>query len=87
MMTQNEMILNHLREKIMADQELLSFFTPENSRDDIRTKFDEAVEDELLSFITTKLELYNKLTEDRVNTLFKSTWFNELYDQRIRALR
>lgn len=79
--------LNHLRERIMADQELLSFFTPENSRDDIRTKFDEQVDSELLGFIQTKLELYNKLTEDRVNTLFKSTWFNELYDQRLRALR
>jgi type I restriction enzyme R subunit len=79
--------LNHLRERIMADQELLSFFTPENSRDDIRTKFDEQVDSELLGFIQTKLELYNKLTENRVNTLFKSTWFNELYDQRLRALR
>ena len=79
--------LNHLREKIMSDQELLSFFTPENSRDDVRTKFDEQVDSELLSFITTKLDLYNKLTEDRVNTMFKSTWFNELYDRMVSQVR
>lgn len=79
--------LAHLREKVMNDQELLSFFTPENSRDDVRTKFDEQVDSELLSFITTKLDLYNKLTEDRVNTMFKSTWFNELYDRMVSQVR
>lgn len=79
--------LAHLREKVMNDQELLSFFTPENSRDDVRTKFNEQVDSELLSFITTKLDLYNKLTEDRVNTMFKSTWFNELYDRMVSQVR
>lgn len=79
--------LNHLREKVMNDHELLSFFTPENSRDDVRTKFNEQVDSELLSFITTKLDLYNKLTEDRVNTMFKSTWFNELYDRMVSQVR
>ena len=37
--------------------------------------------------IHSKLELYNKLTEDRVNTLFKQLWFNELYDARVRGIR
>jgi type I restriction enzyme R subunit len=27
------------------------------------------------------------LTEDRVNTLFKQMWFNELYDSRVRGIR
>lgn len=79
--------LQHLHEKITSDQELLSFFTPENSRDDVRTKFNEQVDSELLTFITTKLDLYNKLTEDRVNTMFKSTWFNELYDRMVSQVR
>ena len=79
--------LKRLKERIMNNEELMEFFTPLNSRDDVRAKFNEEVDSELLSFITTKLELYNKLTEGRVNSLFKSTWFNELYDQRIRALK
>ena len=42
---------------------------------------------ELLNFIHSKFELYNKLTEDRANTLFKSTWFNEVYDKRVRGMK
>jgi type I restriction enzyme R subunit len=79
--------LNNLRNTIMANDDLMSFFTPLNSRDDVKSKFDAEVDSELLNFINTKLELYNKLTEDRVNTLFKNVWFNELYDSRVRGLR
>lgn len=62
----------------MGNEELLAFFNPQNSRDDVKSKFDEQVDSELINFINTKLELYNKLTEDRANTLFKNTWFNEV---------
>ena len=63
-----------------------SELTLPNSRDNIRERFNEEVDNELLEFINTKLELYNKLTEDRVNTLFKQLWFNELYDARVRGI-
>ena len=49
-------------------------------------KFDETVDSELLDFITSKYELYNKLTEDRANTLFKNIWFNEMYDRKVRGM-
>lgn len=78
--------LQRMREKLTSKEELLQFFNPENSRDNIRARFDEEVDNELLEFINSKLELYNKLTEDRVNTLFKQMWFNELYDSRVRGL-
>ena len=71
----------------MSKEDLMAFFNSKNSRDDVKSKFDEEIDSELLNFINTKLELYNKLTEDRVNTLFKNTWFNELYDSRVRGLR
>lgn len=79
--------LLRLREKVTTNEELLQFFNPENSRDNIRDRFNEEVDSELLDFINSKLELYNKLTEDRVNTLFKQMWFNELYDARVRGIR
>lgn len=79
--------LQRMREKLTSKEELLQFFNPENSRDNIRARFDEEVDNELLEFINNKLELYNKLTEDRVNTLFKQMWFNELYDARVRGLQ
>lgn len=79
--------LNNLKNKVMGNEELLAFFNPQNSRDDVKSKFDEQVDSELLNFINTKFDLYNKLTEDRANTLFKNTWFNEVYDSRVRGMR
>ena len=78
--------LQRLRDKVTNNEELLEFFNPDNSRDNIRERFNEEVDNELLEFINSKLELYNKLTEDRVNTLFKQLWFNELYDSRVRGI-
>ena len=43
-------------------------------------------DDKLLDFIDKKLEFYNKMTEDKVNSQFKNMWFNELYDDRIRGI-
>ncbi len=79
--------LNNLKKTVMGNEELMSFFNPQNSRDDVKSKFDEQVDSELLNFINTKLDLYNKLTEDRVNTLFKNIWFNELYDNKVRGMK
>jgi len=36
--------------------------------------------------IDKKLEFYNKMTEDKVNSLFKNMWFNEIYDDRVRGM-
>ncbi len=79
--------LTNLKNTVMGNEELMAFFNPQNSRDDVKSKFDEQVDSELLNFINTKLDLYNKLTEDRANTLFKNTWFNEVYDNRVRGMR
>lgn len=79
--------LQRLRERLTKNEDLLRFFNADNSRDNIRERFDEEVDNELLEFINSKLELYNKLSEDRVNTLFKQLWFNELYDARVRGIR
>ena len=65
---------------------MAAFFIPQNARDDVKAKFDETVDSELLDFITSKYELYNKLTEDRANTLFKNILFNEMYDRKIRGM-
>ena len=62
------------------------FFNSQNARDDVQEHFNEAVDEALLDFINGKLELYNKLSEDKVNSLFKSTWFNDLYDRHVRRL-
>jgi type I restriction enzyme R subunit len=75
-----------MRINIYSNEELMSYFNSRNSKDNIQDKFNEEIDNELLNFINTKLELYNKLTEDRVNYMFKRLWFNDLYDQKVRGL-
>jgi type I restriction enzyme, R subunit len=73
-----------MKNNIYSNEELMSFFNKNNSKDNIQEKFNEEIDNELLNFINTKLEFYNKLTEDKVNLMFKSLWFNDLYDQKVR---
>ena len=75
-----------MKDKIYSNEELMSFFNRNNSRDNIQDKFSEEIDNELLNFINTKLELYNKLTEDRVNLMFKKIWFDDLYNKRVRGI-
>ena len=63
----------------------MSFFNKNNSKDNIQDKFSEEIDNELLNFINTKLELYNKLSEDRVNIMFKKMWFNDLYNSKVKG--
>ncbi len=75
-----------MRKNIYANTELMSFFNNQNSKDNIQDKFNEEIDNELLNFINTKLELYNKLSEDKVNSMFKRLWFNDIYDLRVRNI-
>lgn len=68
-----------MREKVNSNLELMSFFNPNNSKDNIQEKFNETIDEELINFINVKLDLYNKLTEEKVNEMLKSVWFNDLY--------
>lgn len=75
-----------MKDSIYSNDELMSFFNKNNSKDNIQDKFNDEIDNELLNFINTKLEFYNKLTDDRANTLFKQLWFNELYDRNVRGI-
>lgn len=76
-----------MKDKLYSNEELMSFFNRENTKDNIQDKFNEEIDSELLNFINTKLELYNKLTDDRTNTIFKRLWFNEVYDRMVRGIK
>ncbi|XOV94589.1 MAG: hypothetical protein ACFHWX_07775 [Bacteroidota bacterium] len=71
---------------LRKDEELLGYFNPSNSKENIKAKFDEKVDDIMLGFVNDKLELYNKLTEDKTNSEIKRIWFNSLYDQIVRGI-
>ncbi len=76
-----------IRQRIEADPDLMNIFNERNSKDNIRDKFNDVLDQALVDFIDTKLELYNKLSEDKANATLKRVWFNSLYDGRIRGLR
>ena len=63
-----------------------SFDRNDDPKDQIRDKFEEELDNILLDFVNNKLELYNKLSEDKVNSTLKRLWFNELYDKRVRGI-
>lgn len=75
-----------MKKNVYANDELMSYFNTKNSKDNIQDKFYETVDNEILNFINTKLDLYNKLSEDKVNHMFKRIWFNEIYDHRVRGI-
>ena len=75
-----------MKKKIYSNEELMSFFNKYNTKDNIQERFNEEIDGELLNFINTKLEFYNKLSEDRANTMFKQLWFNDLYDRMVRGV-
>jgi type I restriction enzyme R subunit len=75
-----------MKQNIYSNDELMSYFNNQNSKDNIQDKFNEEIDAELLNFINNKLELYNKLSDDKVNQMFKRLWFNDIYDRRVRGI-
>jgi len=75
-----------MKENVYQNEKLMTYFNKNNSKSNIQDKFDETIDDELLKFIDSKLSLYNKLTDDRVNKEFKRLWFNEVYDRILRGV-
>lgn len=67
--------IQYMQEKLTADDALRSFMHGDNSRENKKYKFDKTVDDLLLTFVNTKLELYRKLTDPKVNPMFKEKWF------------
>lgn len=75
-----------MKNNIYSNSSLMSFFNEKNSKDNIQDKFNEEIDNELLNFISTKLDLYNKLSEDKTNIMFKQLWFNDIYDRKVRGI-
>jgi type I restriction enzyme, R subunit len=67
--------IQNIKEKLETNEELQAVMNPNNSIENIKIKFDDIVDGLLLDFVHTKLDLYKKLTEPRVNSMFKNRWF------------
>ena len=71
----DEAAIDRLQTKLQADKELRMLFNSTDALGKMKFKFDELVDDLLLNLISTKIELYIKLTKPEVNMFFKSRWF------------
>ena len=64
-----------MQEKLKERDDLRSVMTSSNTLENMRYKFDKVVDELLLDFVHTKLDLYKKLSDPKVNPMFKSKWF------------
>ena len=52
-----------------------------NTKENIKYKFDKVLEKIILEFHNDKLGLYQKLTDPNVNELLKKRWFDVFYSK------
>lgn len=70
----------NIRDKVHNNTELKTVMDGKNTIENVRYKFDKIVDDILLEFVHTKLDLYKKLSDPKVNPVFKRRLF-EGYQQ------
>ncbi len=69
--------MQKLKKKIQAHEGLRNVFQANNPQSVRRMKFDEVINDILLEFVHTKLDLYKKLNQPLVNRMLKNEWYSE----------
>ena len=63
--------------KLNKSQDLKKMMASTKTLEKMKVEFDRVVDDLLLDFLDTKLDLYIKLMEPKVNMIFKSKWFEK----------
>ena len=67
-----------IRTRLETDETLQAVMQADNPRDAKVYKFNEVLDRLLLEFVHTKLDLYKKLTEPKVNEMLKRQWYESL---------
>ena len=67
--------IQNIKIKLEENEELQAVMQADNPPDVVRYKFNQVIDQILLEFVHTKLDLYKKLTDPKVNELFKRRWF------------
>ncbi|MCB0102188.1 MAG: type I restriction endonuclease subunit R [Anaerolineales bacterium] len=70
--------IQRIRARLESDEALQAVLAAQNTRADKVYKFNEVLDRLLLEFVHTKLDLYKKLTEPKVNDMLKRQWFEML---------
>jgi type I restriction enzyme R subunit len=72
-----------IRTRVEANADLAGAFVPQNSEQNIKDKFDKVLDEVLYEFVNTKLDLFNKLSENKANAQLKRLWFKQLLNARL----
>ncbi|MGR3309286.1 MAG: type I restriction endonuclease subunit R [Candidatus Brocadiales bacterium] len=75
--------IERIKIRLEEHEELQAVMNKNNTLENIRIKFDNVVDELLLDFVHTKVDLYKKLKDPQVNSLFKEKWFKGYYDQHV----
>ena len=70
--------IQRIRNRLEADEALRAVLNDDNPRDAKVYKFNQVLDRLLLEFVHTKLELYKKLTEPKVNEMLQRQWYEML---------
>jgi type I restriction enzyme, R subunit len=70
--------IQRIRTKLEVDEALRAVLNADNPRDAKVYKFKQEPVEHLVEFVHTKLDLYKKLTEPKVNEMLKRQWFELL---------
>ena len=70
--------IQRIRNRLESDESLREVLNADNPRDAKVYKFNQVLDRLLLEFVHTKLDLYKKLTEPKVNEMLKRQWFEVL---------
>lgn len=70
--------IQRIRIRLEADESLREVLHADNPRDAKVYKFNQVLDRLLLEFVHTKLDLYKKLTEPKINEMLKRQWFEVL---------
>jgi type I restriction enzyme, R subunit len=70
--------MQHIRSRLEEDESLRDALQADNPRDAKEYKFNQVLDRLLLEFVHTKLDLYKKLTDPKVNEMLKRQWFEAM---------
>jgi len=70
-----------IKTKLEENQELKAVMNPNNTKENIRNKFESIFDNLLLDFVNNKFELYKKLSDPQINSQVKRKWFDRLIEQ------
>ncbi len=79
--------LENIHSEIQESKELREFANPQNTKENVQVKFNKELDTRILSFIQSKLKLYQKLSKPEVNATLKTMWFAQYYQAQLQERR